>query len=686
MSSKTTYAIGANPFDTLFEELDKQLASDDGSIVFSDDAVECFYDFLKEGRFVVDGAFIDPDKFPWLMPFYKIRRADILANKYSAGFSLFKPAQVGYTVAMMLFLCWLCIGEKGLQIGFFFHNKSKLEDLIQTRFNKIVEMPQIQQYIKPKAVNNTRAKQIHNSIIRFLYTEGEGGVDSVPLQVLIFDEVRLMDHSAVEGAKYRAARQSIRAFFYGSTAGTPTDPMAKVFNKSDQQRWHSQCEGCQCKTSVTTAGVPDSRYGKDAADFDAPAGLPLTNIDIPQFIRPIPLERHTDPKITHEYFCYHTGQTIDPLNGGFVAHNPGSAILGFHFGACLSPLTPATEIQYKFENDVDRKEFWNATMALANVGASGALVNSAHTTAARELGAALELEWGDASQHGSLFAGIDCRTEELHVVIGSKEAVVHVEVIQGEQGFQKLEELMARFGVSFYILDYKPQTTLTLPYARRNPRAALANYSQGATVRWRKEQSDWDISEDVRETKIVLIDRTKGIKHAMSEFTLGKVAVPLMPLYQNNFVDRHRKAHIEYDVAEEFLDGLRNLVVVQKPKEQKLQSSKQKVIVAGETEETIANLNYDPHFAHAFTYYRMAILLQSEGATVLPIGKRDKRPDGSPRSPRSPRGKQAELSSGGTCGTCAHFVESLGYCKARDITGIVAHRPKCDIPQLYQPK
>lgn len=659
-----------NALDKLFDNIEKQVGKTEG---FSQAATDNFYDFLKEGQFVIDGRTIDPDNNPWLTPIYQITRAQVLSNQLADGWTMFKPAQVGATVVMFLFLLWLCIGSEPLQMGYLFPHKSRLEKMVKTRFNPLLAHAKIAPYLAAQRVDTLDTKTIYNSTLHFIYTDGVGAVDSIALQILVLDEVRLMPEAIVEGAMYRMSAQDIRGVLYGSMAGAPGDVMSKSFEKSNQSRWHSRCDNCNCRTSVDISDRVDSRYGLEAAGFDAPTGLPLASLDIPQFIRP-----DAANSSAYEFFCYHTGDTIAPLNGGYEIHNPSSPNLGLHFGSFLRPQTTASVLFDLYNSSTNRAEFWNSSMGRAVIGAAGSMVNEHHTRDAVKLGTERGLEWGMVN--GELFAGVDARTEELHLVIGTVDAICHVEILQGENVFARLEKRLSEWGVSFALVDYLPQTNMTKPLVRRNKNIGVTMFRAGATVRWLKEQKESDISNDIRETRMVLIDGVKGFRHAFHEFTSGAVAVPPQPKYQE--VTLKGKLNPQYDVisgTEGFLDSLRNVAIVHRPKPVTT-SSGQKLTNEAEFSEAIGKLNYDPHFAYAYLYYRMAILVKADGSVFIsgtPTGSQKNKP--TKQSPLS-------FSSGEMCGTCAWFVPDMGYCKARNLYGVASSRPKCQIPNLYQPK
>lgn len=641
---------------------------------FSPEAIACFYVWLKEGMFVVDGVVIDPDNNPWLMPLYTVKRADILANKYADGFVMFKPAQVGASVAVLLLILWLCLGERGLLIAFYFPGATKLKKFVAQRFDPLLRDKRVMAYLKPNATNNLDVKNIHNSLVSFINLESDKSLDSDPVQIGIYDEVRFANQSAVDQTKYRFSAQDIVAKFWMSTAGSPNDLMDTMYSESDQNRWYSQCEGCDCRTKVVERKV-ESKSGLEADSLDAPMGLPLADMEPTDFIR------KTSDGHDWEFFCRHTGQVLDPLHGGYAATGASdSRYVGYHFGAFLRPRiagTPSARLIMEEFLKNPNKEFWNGYMARATIASSGAMVTLENTEAAKKLGAEVGATW-TTSPTETTYAGVDCRTEELHLVVGTRDRITHVEIFQGEAVFDRLEQRLLELNVHTTIIDYLPQSNLTLPLVRRNKNIFLGLPRPGEMVRWKKEQEDFDVDDDVKTTKMVLFDQVKAFVYAMGEFNAGRVAVPPAPLRPiGGVIDRRGKHQLDFDVAEDFLNHYRNVAVIHRPKQVRVPGSKMMVQLPGQFDEQIGQIDFDPHFAHAGVYQRLAVHLRGTGNDVWSMKKQVVQ-DASQQKSLT----KAKITEARVCGNCTYFVPERGYCEARRMGGIAASRPFCTIPGL----
>lgn len=628
---------------------------DDDTRRFTAEAIESFRVFLREGGFVdAEGNRIDPDGYPWQDPLYDITRSDILANRYEHGFAEKKAAQTGATTGVFLLMAWLCLGKQPLAVGFFFPQKDKLQVLVKTKFDPLIRSSaKMRSYLGGDRVSNVLVKQIGRGVVHFIYFEGEGAVDSVSLNVLCFDELRLLDPLKVDQAKYRQAAQDVRATFYTSTAGLPGDRMEKLFERSDRREWHSRCAGCTCLSK-----------GWDEGTLEFPGKILANYEDLARFIR-----RTEDGG--WEYYCETSGLPLDPLNGGYQVHAPENQLIGLHFAAVLSPRTTAARVMRQYEDADNKREFWAATMARATIDARGAIVKPEHVAHARLLGRTHEdgpLAWHERHPWGPTWGGGDVRHEEIHAVFGARDRLVWAEVFQGPACFETLERRIAELGCLRFVIDREPQTNETTALARRNPRVVLADFAAGALVRWRGEQKDHSIADEVRGERRLLIDKVLGFKHALAQFADGKIAMPDAELWQHGFLDRRRRPLDRRDIARELEDHLYNIVLSHKPRERK-DAGGQKVVIAGEYDEEFVQGAFDPHFAYAFLFWRMGLQVDGEGGRVLGMPRRD--PGAAPPERSTRAGERAAAR---VCGGCTRLVsprdgktpvlEGVGRCAA----------------------
>jgi hypothetical protein len=452
--------------------------------------------------------------------------------------------------------------------------------------------------------------------------------------------------------------------------------MEKGYQNSNQEKWHTQCVGCDCETN----GFP---------------GLVVADLDPPEFCR------YTNDHQDAEFYCKHTGRPLDPSIGCYHPHAPqNKRVKGYHYCAAVahksSSKGQAFSILEGYYKALNRKEYWNGTMARAQLDAQGALVSYENCDAAVRRGSEMGLAWQRYYTESAVYAGIDCRTEEIHVVIGTPDRLLWVEVIQGVETYERLEVLLSRYSISKALMDYQPHTSITLPFARRNKSVWLAEkYQQGPMIRHKKDQpfSQTMVADEVREQRMVVIDKLKSFKHSLGTFARTGVAIPDEPIWQADFISRTKERQ-HRDIKEEFLEHLRVPSIIHKPKEIGLPNSRQKVIVTGEIVEHLVEAGFDPHFAHAFNYYQMAIHLSGDESVVVlsttpsqlqgyaGLISAEREIGGNFRP--NPYGSRANTSSPTRiCGNCV--AEKDGYCLKRGFK-VSKHDPACTIRGFYRPK
>lgn len=617
---------------------------------FSPEAVEHFRTFVREGQFQVDNRDVNADSFYWLDPLYDLKRSELLGvrtrdgrwlqkpnPKYSEGIVLRKSSQGGATVFSILLLVWLCIdNRRGLNVGCFWPNENDVIDFVQMRFVPLLESSdKMKSYIAPTNINNTRSKQIGRSNLWFRYVNGSSKTDSVPLDIIVGDEVRLwgdpdrVSH-LMQRMEERFGQSDVRLKIWMSTVGSPKDAMELLWDSSNQVKYFSECPN-GCVTEIRSNPEDEQDKLVTAAERHL--------LDEERVVEGVCLSDYHPHQITRNekdtpYICPCCGADIVPREGrGFVETFPNAAgMYGLEFARTLYDTITPWKLRREYDTAKDKKQYWNGWMAKPYRDPKGALVKPEHIDAARSDSM---VQWHQTTPPGmNAYLGADFRTDEIHVVVlgvaGEDEnnnirgQVLHVEVMQdGEEAYQRLEAMLYQYNVTCAIIDYRPHTTTTLAMARRNrERLFLASYVGGEMVRLKKSggKSVANVEEDVRETNVVLLDQLLSMKYSLHSFAMGNWKMSPAELPQYQFVDRKRNTHPVYDVAWEFSDHLQRQAIEHIPKLTK-NASGEVVGVSGAFVEKIVDVGYDPHFAHAFNYAVMASYLQPSGVKLLGGGR-----------------------------------------------------------------
>lgn len=418
---------------------------------FSAKAIERFDVFIEEGGFTVDRKKVEPELFFWLLPLYRITRTDVMGlwikrngkricvkrPRFEAGIYLRKASQMGATVFSVLFMLWLCIDEQHpLGVVCFWPTEKDLIDFVQMRFDPLIKTSEkMQTYLGSGQVDNTRAKQIGKSSLFLRYIKGEAGLDSIPVDVVIFDEVRLYEDAQkiAERADYRLAQSDVKLRIYMSTVGSPGDFMETGWEKSNRMKYFSVCpSGCvtipMLKPDVPgmivdNAELAPRHLGTEGASSMVIPGVVLSDYDPPAFVRRATRWERVEGGDTEmevddtHYVCPHCRARIDdPSQGAYFEVNPGPARpYAIEFGATLSVRTTPLVVITKFETSKDRKEFFNNILAKPYRDPEGSIVKPEHILAARSDS---RVKWYLSAAPGmETFLGADFRTEEIHVIV-----------------------------------------------------------------------------------------------------------------------------------------------------------------------------------------------------------------------------------------------------------------------------
>lgn len=673
-AKKAAYAETFDPF-AVFEGVK------DG---FSKKALEEFREFIIEGRFRdAEGNRIEPDRFFWLDDLYSITRTQVFNNDFDAGLAIYKAAQTGATTTVFLFMVWCCIGSPQLSCGFFFPAKDTLQKLVRTKFDPLIASSRkMQHYLKtPKRVDNVLVKQFGSGYIHFIYFEGEGAIDSVSLNILCFDEVRLLDPGKVDQAQARNAQQAVRMTLYTSTAGMPGDKMENLFELSTRTEFHSRCADCTCMTSAF-----------DGDEHPAPGKILALSRDVKHFVR-----SREDGLPGYEYYCNTSDLPLEPWNGDFYTHNPNATIKGIHYPAILSKAWTADRLMEKFNTMQNIKTFWNDYMGQAHLDPVGAMIKSADIENMKRLGDSYPggaLIWHKHSLGRTIYGGADVRNEEIHAVFGNRDSISWIEVFQGPNFISDFEERLETLNVVDCATDREPLTPIMDALARRNRRVTLVDfYSGGDMLKWRRPREDFSLREEARSEQRLLINKTQGFKHALRQLVDGKIAMPSDQIMQQGFFLKRKtrkEPYYEYDIGHEFGLHLQNIVYDKRVPTKTLEDGSVVPVVGAQTEEFVQG-EFDPHFSLAFLYWRMMLEAVGEVAVTVhaqrmpserkPIGYNPYRPTVTPKER--------------VCGMCERMtsfsdsndsiVKGLGLCRMMGIQ-VSAIDPACTRALGFKPR
>ncbi len=523
--------------------------------------------WVVENDLVVDGRPFDWDAHRYLLPLYEDDSAEIV---------LLKGAQVGATVWLLLRLLWW-VTTRTVKAGLFFPTKIGVDKLSKDRLAKLIDQnPAIRAKLTDSGTLSL--KQFGSSSLYLLHIGGTASKDSTPLDILAFDEVRLVESREISQAEERVSHSALKVRYYASTAGLSGADIHARFLKTDQRCFHTRC------------GCPD--------------GVVLTDV-FPDCIA-------VQPSGDCFYRCPRCGWRIrDPQNGRFVAHNPGAETHGYHVHQLLSRFVSPREVWRAFQETDNRQEFYNAKLGVPYIDPKNIGLT------ADELDACLTdgITWNtptvrEGASEGRMCMGIDQMAGFNYVVVlqqtGTHRRLVRLEVIEEDDPFRRCHELMIQDRIDMCVVDAMPNFNDAANLARAFPRKVFLawwNSSAKEMVQWSDRKKEAPSTRRASAmTKVpwwVVFNKYAAIELALHQFQNRRIAIPRSREYVQVIRDHHGIV-APTDLYAHFKDHLTS--VVRQRREHLALNEEQKRIHTGEYTYEWAYTRGDPHFLDAATY------------------------------------------------------------------------------------
>ena len=181
----------------------------------------------------IDGNRIDFQDHRYLLPIYMCEDLELVWRK---------AAQLGATSYMLLRLIHWLHTHQGRKAGLYFPTKEGVENLSKDRLTPILDsIPGLNGTIDPN--DKLGLRKIGKSSLYLFHLGGVASKDSVPLDFIAFDEVRLCKASEIDQAQYRIQHSPYKQKIFMSTSGLPDQDIDARFQLGTQHIWMSKC-GC----------------------------------------------------------------------------------------------------------------------------------------------------------------------------------------------------------------------------------------------------------------------------------------------------------------------------------------------------------------------------------------------------------------------------------------------------------
>ena len=629
------------------------------------DLPNSLYEFVQKVPIQVDKHPLDFERHPYLIPIYKAVNFDKTLHPHSFNFVLMTGAQVGKSVTIMLALIFASAKFWAEKFGYFLPDREMADIFSSDRFAPMVQsnpslsaLNAFAQKIKGlKAEDRKRVRTLGATTIFFSYMGGKTSTEAIPMAGIFFDEVRRMLMRDVERAEERTSHAYYPLNFKISTAGYPDTTIDAYFKKSTMNKWHSRC-GC-------ANGVILSEHW--------PNCVGESNGEV--FFR-----------------CPRCDRRIDrPQDGWFVPDQPESRTIGFAVPQIISPAMNAKRIWDKWLTATDRQEFYNSTLGLPWVDPDSIIVTEAIAKACVNE----SLHWMTSATNSVM--GIDQRGGNNHVVIGGagpegKFQIRHLAILQGDDPFAGLGELMQRFDVDVCVCDALPSYNESTRFAKQfRRRVFLAYYSDNThMLRWSDQDGELKALQkakpDAKHEFHVFLDRYKSLEFMLMQWVLRRIEVPHPQGLVQEVTSKGLK-RVSYiclgnaDTGEEGLFYHLRSLAKRNVKVMRRDSEAGKDIETGEFRPIFENIGIDPHFAHALNYAMAAFqrrkttneLWFTTGAGDLPKSVPEVQ-KAAPERDVHQAAVQAQFNQRviptvqvlpDTCGACDNFQRERTFCSVR---------------------
>lgn len=335
-----------------------------------------------------------------------------------------------------------------------FPAKQQLYDFSDTRIKPLIEgSDYLRSRILPGFVQNKGLKRFGLGHVYYRGSESRNDLISVDADVLALDEYDDLHPPNIPEAEGRLEGSLVGLI---RRVGVPTDPeygIAKLYEQSDQRRWHVTCGACGERQPI---------------DF-------FKNVN----------------QETATLVCRHCAGALDVSKGEWVAEFPDRPDVGYHVHRLIVPgANIARIIAASLKRDpLSVTKFWRNMLGLPYADKAGGLDRAAIAAA---LSAAV-------SQYGDEILMVDAYTGPNIVTMGVDVASAralnyriseHIDPlwrpghrkralkIGTADSFDEIADLIDRFHVNYACVDHLPEMRLTLGLAERYPgRVYAVNYA-----------------------------------------------------------------------------------------------------------------------------------------------------------------------------------------------------------------
>lgn len=407
----------------------------------------------------VDGVPFDLRPYPFLW--------DVYDDEESTDETIMKGAQLGFTTLQVLRV--IDRAERIYKRGvlYLFPTKDDVTDFSKTRFQRILDDNPVLGG-RVKGTDAANVKQVGDCFVYFRGAKARGGVKSIPVDCIVYDEFDEMTEAMVALADERISGSKIGHIMRLSTPTFPETRIHSEYLATNRMRWLIKCRGC-------------NRYA--ALEDDFPDCLVEKNGEVLRA-------------------CVKCGTELRVIDGVWVAERPSVKRMGRHVSQLCSPTVNVAKILDSWKDPrIVMREFYNSKLGLPYADIQEALDDAACLACCGNMARRL-------AHDGPSWAGVDIGKRVVHYIAGSRkndrQLRVHAfhELDDDSLTFQDVRDLNKRYNVVAGVMDAGAETRAVRNFVRDEPGWWGCMYTE-------QRQSggyQWDMSE-----RIVTVNRTESL-------------------------------------------------------------------------------------------------------------------------------------------------------------------------------
>jgi len=454
----------------------------------------------------IDGNKIDFEEHRYLLPIYLCEDDEIVWRK---------AAQLGATSYMLLKILWWLEKNQGKAAGLYMPTRDLADITSQNRLSDVIDSCPTIKAMYQADRSKLSLRRIGASSFYVFHLGGQASKDSMPMNFMAFDEVRLCNSKDIDQALERMSHSKQKNKIYMSTAGLPGADIDMRYQDGTKHSWRSQC-GC--------------------SDWvDLAATFPECVVE--------------DKKRGELYLrCPKCKWRInDTQRGRYVAKDPTANYTSFHVSQLASKYITLKEIWDSYTRTTNKEEFYNAKLGLPFVDEQ----NRGVTLEQLEACVNPDLAWGEKGKERSTAMGIDQGGGYLYITIAdidpkskNKKRLRHIEIVErnnpsyyGASGprspWFRAYELMDEYNVQICLVDGMPNYDEALEFCKAHPKRAFISWynAQGQeVVQWldrpQHKQGHRKAGEKFKFKHSALLGRYLSLTMTLSSFRNGDWHIP----------------------------------------------------------------------------------------------------------------------------------------------------------------